>query len=595
GFDGNTGNVNGSAGGGGGGVLYATLYLSSTTLTLSHVSASRNTATSIGGSGGGDGGVTYGLGLYRTSGSIVADHFNASGNSMRVNGTGPGDADGGVAYAGGAYVSASDPETISFDDSAFEGNSIDAHAEGSGSGGVPYGAGFYAYGSGAVALTRAGISANTEDATARGTGNGGVAYAPGLYTSAPATLTNVTIAGNSADAGAGSAATGGVAYGGGLYMTGGGNVLNATVAGNRVLTSAGGTSYAGNVYPGGTIHVKNTIVSGGQATTKPNCNTALTSDGHNIEDKDECGFHAGGDQFNKDPTLGPLANNGGPSLTRRLLPGSLAINSGDNSGCPATDQRGFPRQGTCDKGAYEYQPADLGLTMRAPAKVGIGAQIDYAVTLKNAGPVSAFGTVLRDPLPAGLAPAGASFPTGPCTVAQVTPCPLGTVGAGQSVAGHVLATATTLGTVQNKVGFTTFSDDANPANDTAAATTKVVHVAAGKVKVPKTIKLGSALPVLQKAKKKKKPKPQFIVFNLNGPAKVTLTFQRKRGKKYKSAGKLTVAGHTGKNKVRFAGRLSKKKRLKPGRYRLVLVAIDATKHKSKPVKRQFKLVKAKKK
>ena len=42
------------------------------------------------------------------------------------------------------------------------------------------------------------------------------------------------------------------------------------------------------------------------------------------------------------PMLGPLQNNGGPTLTRALLSGSPAIDKGHSSGL-ATDQRGFPR------------------------------------------------------------------------------------------------------------------------------------------------------------------------------------------------------------------------------------------------------------
>ena len=46
---------------------------------------------------------------------------------------------------------------------------------------------------------------------------------------------------------------------------------------------------------------------------------------------------------NIDPLLGPLKANGGSTMTQSLLPGSPAIDAGDNSGAPATDQRGSPR------------------------------------------------------------------------------------------------------------------------------------------------------------------------------------------------------------------------------------------------------------
>jgi hypothetical protein len=66
---------------------------------------------------------------------------------------------------------------------------------------------------------------------------------------------------------------------------------------------------------------------------------------------------AGGDSFT-DPKLGPLADNGGPTLTVALLPGSPAIDAGNTSLAPATDQRGVPRPFSlaADIGAFEFWP-----------------------------------------------------------------------------------------------------------------------------------------------------------------------------------------------------------------------------------------------
>jgi hypothetical protein len=59
------------------------------------------------------------------------------------------------------------------------------------------------------------------------------------------------------------------------------------------------------------------------------------------------------------PQLGPLAANGGPTLTRAPADGSPAIDHGGTraTGCPATDQRGVSRpQGpACDIGAVEVR------------------------------------------------------------------------------------------------------------------------------------------------------------------------------------------------------------------------------------------------
>ena len=67
-----------------------------------------------------------------------------------------------------------------------------------------------------------------------------------------------------------------------------------------------------------------------------------------------------------DPMLGKLADNGGPTLTHALRPGSVAIDRGDPTlvagakGTPKHDQRGFPYRrisgARIDIGAFESQP-----------------------------------------------------------------------------------------------------------------------------------------------------------------------------------------------------------------------------------------------
>jgi hypothetical protein len=67
------------------------------------------------------------------------------------------------------------------------------------------------------------------------------------------------------------------------------------------------------------------------------------------------------DQINTDPVLGPLQNNGGPTYTHALLPGSPAIDAGDPKFTPPPfyDQRGSGfwrvRNGRIDVGAFEVQ------------------------------------------------------------------------------------------------------------------------------------------------------------------------------------------------------------------------------------------------
>jgi len=89
----------------------------------------------------------------------------------------------------------------------------------------------------------------------------------------------------------------------------------------------------------------------------------VTSLGYNVSSDNGGGFLIGpGDQINTDPLLGPLQDNGGPTLTHALLPGSPAIDAGDPNFTPPPyyDQRGpgFSRVfgGRIDIGSFEVQP-----------------------------------------------------------------------------------------------------------------------------------------------------------------------------------------------------------------------------------------------
>jgi Dockerin type I domain len=85
------------------------------------------------------------------------------------------------------------------------------------------------------------------------------------------------------------------------------------------------------------------------------------------------------------PLLGPLADNGGPTMTHALLPGSAAVNAGDpnvvagENGVPTHDQRGKPFVrvfgGRIDIGAWEWQPP--GFLRGDYNQDGIVNQADY--------------------------------------------------------------------------------------------------------------------------------------------------------------------------------------------------------------------------
>jgi hypothetical protein len=86
--------------------------------------------------------------------------------------------------------------------------------------------------------------------------------------------------------------------------------------------------------------------------------------------------------FGVDPLLGPLRNNGGPTKTHDLLPGSPAIDAGDPAipDPPAADQRGLARifGPAVDLGSVEAQP---GIVLEVPALSQVGVLILSALLL----------------------------------------------------------------------------------------------------------------------------------------------------------------------------------------------------------------------
>jgi hypothetical protein len=159
-------------------------------------------------------------------------------------------------------------------------------------------------------------------------------------------------------------------YGGGIDFRGGNNldIINSTITDNHAIKGGGGLnsaqSYAA-VTPATTIGITlllNTIIADNTSNAGGNdCNVEdniIQSEGHNLASDGSCFLTAKGDLPDRNPLLGPLAYNGGPTETQALLPGSPAIGAGAAQGCPQADQRGVARpHGACDIGAYQYVPS----------------------------------------------------------------------------------------------------------------------------------------------------------------------------------------------------------------------------------------------
>ena len=78
-------------------------------------------------------------------------------------------------------------------------------------------------------------------------------------------------------------------------------------------------------------------------------------------------------------------------------------------------------------------------------------------------------------------------------------------------------------------------------------------------------------------------------FGLNQKARMSFAFAIRKGKRFKKAGTLTFAGRTGLNRVIFQGRISRRQRLKPGRYKLTVTAKHGS-MRSKPRSLRFTIV-----
>jgi CSLREA domain-containing protein len=207
----------------------------------------------------------------------------------------------------------------------------------------------------------------------------------GIFNAGTLLASNSTVSGNR-----GSASS---AQGGGIYNVGTVELVNVTVAfnfaggglcfeGRCQSSGSGGLLNTGTARITSTIIARNTAVAErhdqGPPSLEPpppldltpvdrDCSGSLESHGSNlIGTSSGCSLTGvpTGNQIGVDAGLGALQDNGGPTLTHALLPGSPAIDAVVAGICPATDQRGIPRPqdgnldglAVCDIGAFEVQP-----------------------------------------------------------------------------------------------------------------------------------------------------------------------------------------------------------------------------------------------
>lgn len=245
----------------------------------------------------------------------------------------------------GGGVSVDSGATTALTDSTVSGNSADD------------GGGIAIYGAGTLTVNNSTISNNSA-------GYGGAIFIQS-FTATMAGLTNCTVNGNTTTGNASAIVNQSAEGTAALILnndTFSGNVGGADGIFNWSIDTTQGNA---------TTEIANTILNSQAPTlTIANLDGTVTSHGYNLIS--DAGYPAGllngpGDLLNSNPMLGPLQNNGGPTMTQALLKGSPAINAGDPNFNPylfnpplLCDQRGpgFPRvvKGRLDIGAYEAKP-----------------------------------------------------------------------------------------------------------------------------------------------------------------------------------------------------------------------------------------------
>jgi large repetitive protein len=265
---------------------------------------------------------------------------------------------GGLAAGGGIFSNG----TLTLRESEVFANVAIAHG---GDENIAAGAGIESEGN--LFVERSTISANLAEALAQG-GKKSEAVGAGLaLVSGTVTIEESTISDNSAFAAEGTEYD--VARGGGIWAAGAGPTIEgSTITGNGAQIDGAGAviRFVGgdNLAAGGLI--RNSIVSDPHGESE-SCDNSPVSGGFNLDEDGSCGFGKSSDLVGVAAGLDPvLRDNGGPTPTHALLPGSIAIDRGNSFGA-TVDQRGlrrpsdFPAIGNkeggdgSDIGAFELQ------------------------------------------------------------------------------------------------------------------------------------------------------------------------------------------------------------------------------------------------
>jgi CSLREA domain-containing protein len=336
------------------------VYAGTGAVTLTDSTLSDN-STPAGGSNGG--------GLFVDAGPLTVQNSTVSGNHTAQNG-----ARGGGIFVRGPASGA--PLAVTVTGSTISGN----YTQGDNASG----GGIYVLRNTALTVTGSTVSGNhTQGAFATG---GGINLDGGTLTVRDSTISDNHTTGRDFPGGgifgnsnattavidstvAYNGTTGSASQGGGIGAFGDVTLTNSTVAGNTVTMAPGGgvasdrtltltsSIVADNTAAGGNVDVLDDLGHlGASSSLVGNGDGTSLTPGAN-------GNLIGTAASPVNPMLGPLQDNGGPTKTMALMPGSPAIRAGVNPLGLITDQRGFPflrvtqGNGIPDMGAFELQTA----------------------------------------------------------------------------------------------------------------------------------------------------------------------------------------------------------------------------------------------
>jgi CSLREA domain-containing protein len=301
--------------------------------------------------GGGSGGAIYASGTVTIVNSVIADNrAGESGINLDEASYGGGDG-GGMALVGAtALISATSVYSNVAGASHPSGLPIALIGDGGDGGGI------YGSDSTTLTLTASTVSANRAGQTLGTVNLGRPGYGGGIFAGGSALIERSTISGNTTQ----SDKT--FALGGGVYGEAT-QIRHSTIAYN----TATGPDGKGGGIGGEGYTLLNSIIGNNTAALGADCGAIVQSEGYNLIERglDNCIIlgDTSTNVYGDDPQLGPLADNGGDTLTHALLNTSPAL---DRGSCPVgVDQRGEPRPvdlptlpnsaNGCDIGAYELQ------------------------------------------------------------------------------------------------------------------------------------------------------------------------------------------------------------------------------------------------